>query len=143
MPMREFDVDFEGMSVHCYEGGSGYPILMLHGSGAGTSSSSNWALVLEDLAQHYHVLAADLLGFGLSARKTTGPYFDLDLWQRQAQFLLDRFPRSINVGFIGHSLSAFLGLRLAASNPRLEKLALTGCPGSNGSFSFRISSTAL
>ncbi len=132
MPIREYDLDFEGMTVHCYEGGSGSPILLLHGSGAGTSSSSNWALVLEELAARYHVLAADLIGFGLSARKTVQPYFDLDLWTRQAQFLLDRLASGGAVGYIGHSLSGFLGLRMAARNPNLTKLAVTGCPGSHG-----------
>jgi 2-hydroxymuconate-semialdehyde hydrolase len=132
VPIREFDLDFEGGSVHCYEGGSGTPILLLHGSGAGTSSSSNWALVLEDLASHYHVLAGDLIGFGLSSRKPVEPYFDLDLWLRQAQFLLDRVSGGRDVGYIGHSLSAFLGLRLGARNPHLVKMVLTGCPSSEG-----------
>lgn len=129
MPIREYDIEFERMSVHCCEGGGGVPILLLHGSGAGTSSSSNWALVLEDLAQHYHVLAADLIGFGRSTRKPAEPYFDLDMWTRQAQFLLDRIARRGEVGFIGHSLSGFLGLRLASRNRNLVKMAVTGCPG--------------
>ena len=132
MPLREYDVEFEGLAVHCYEGGAGAPVLMLHGSGAGTSSSSNWALVLDELSQRYHVLAADLIGFGLSARKPTTPYFDVGLWSRQAQFLLDRLAVGTKVYFIGHSLSAFLGLGLAANNPNLMKAVLTGCPGSNG-----------
>ncbi|MDB6086504.1 MAG: hydrolase [Gammaproteobacteria bacterium] len=127
--LREFQVDFEGMAVHCYEGGAGFPILLLHGSGAGTSSISNWALVLDDLARHYHVLAADLIGFGLSARKTEPPYFDLAMWVRQAQFLFDRVAKGGAAGIVGHSISGFLALRLAASNDNLVKLAVTGCPG--------------
>jgi 2-hydroxymuconate-semialdehyde hydrolase len=129
MPITEYDLDFEGLRVHCYEGGQGYPVLLLHGSGAGTSSASNWALVLEELARRYHVLAADLIGFGLSARKPEAPYFDVPLWTRQAQFLFDRLAGGARAGVIAHSLSGFLSLRLAANNPNLEKLAVTGCPG--------------
>jgi 2-hydroxymuconate-semialdehyde hydrolase len=129
MALTEYDIDFEGMAVHCYEGGQGYPILLLHGSGAGTSSTSNWVLVLDELARHYHVCAADLIGFGLSARKRQGPYFDVPLWTRQARFLFDRFSRGAKAGVIAHSLSGFLALRLAGAKPNLEKLAVTGCPG--------------
>lgn len=129
MPLEEFRIDFEGLPVHCYEAGSGFPILLLHGSGAGTSSTSNWALVMDDLAQRYHVFAADLIGFGRSARKLDGPYFDIELWTRQAQFLLDRFTGNDAAGVIAHSLSGFLALRLAANNSRLVKVAVTGSPG--------------
>ena len=129
MIIKQFELDFDGLAVHCYEGGSGFPILMLHGSGAGTSSASNWARVLDELAEHYHVLAADLIGFGRSARKQAPPYFDVALWTRQAQFLFDRISNGADAGFIGHSLSGFLGLRLAAVRPNLVKLLVTGCPG--------------
>jgi 2-hydroxymuconate-semialdehyde hydrolase len=129
MAIEQFEVDFEGMAIHCYEGGSGFPLLLLHGSGAGTSTSSNWALVLEELARHYHILAADLIGFGLSARKSAPPLFDLSLWTRQVQFLFDRLSAGANAGVVAHSLSGFLALRLAASNPNLIKVAVTGCPG--------------
>ena len=129
MAIKQFELDFDGLAVHCYEGGSGFPILMLHGSGAGTSSASNWSRVLDDLAAHYHVLAADLIGFGRSERKPSPPYFDIALWTRQAQFLFDRISNGAKAGFIGHSLSGFLGLRLAAARPNLVKLLVTGCPG--------------
>lgn len=131
MSLNEYDLDFEGLKVHCYEGGAGFPILMLHGSGAGTASASNWALVMDDLAQHYHVLAADLIGFGLSGRKVAEPYFDIELWKRQAQFLLDHLQEEGPIGIIGHSLSGFLALHLAARNPRMTKVMVTGSAGAH------------
>src|SRR5579863_4655309 len=130
MGIREYDLEFEGTPVHCYEGGSGFPLLLLHGSGAGTSSSSNWALVLEELSRSYHVLAGDLIGFGRSAGKASEPYFDVELWMRQGTFLLGRLSKGTPAGLIGHSLSAFLGMRLAARHSQLRKLVLTGCPAS-------------
>jgi len=131
LSLQQFEVEFESMRVHCYEGGSGFPVLLLHGSGAGTASASNWARVLDELASRYHVLAADLIGFGLSARKAAPPYFDLPLWTRQAQFLLDRLAAGKPVGIIGHSLSGFLALRLAAYNTNVIKVAATGCPSAH------------
>jgi 2-hydroxymuconate-semialdehyde hydrolase len=132
MAIREYDLEFDCMRVHCYEGGAGFPLLLLHGSGAGTSSTSNWALVLEELSQGYHVLAGDLIGFGLSAAKVSEPYFDIELWTRQSAFLLSRLSQGTPVGLIGHSLSAFLGLRLAARNSHICKMILSGCPGPRG-----------
>ena len=85
MALTEQDIEFEGNSVHFWEGGSGFPILMLHGSGPGAGTMGNWRFVLEPLAESYHVLATDLIGFGESGRKHEEPYFDIGLWRRQQQ----------------------------------------------------------
>src|SRR5438105_15804032 len=69
MALHESDIPFEGTTIHCWEGGSGFPILMLHGSGAGASTPGNWRRVIDPLSTKYRVLAADLIGFGLSGRK--------------------------------------------------------------------------
>lgn len=128
MALREYDVEFESIKVHCWEGGSGFPILMMHGSGPGVSTVGNWRHVLEPLAERYRVLAFDLIGFGLSGRKREKPYFDLALWQRQAQHMLARLPDG-PAGIIAHSLSGALALRVAAANARVTKLVTTGTLG--------------
>ncbi|HZU64472.1 MAG TPA: alpha/beta fold hydrolase, partial [Novosphingobium sp.] len=69
---------FEGLSVGCRIGGAGLPLLLIHGSGPGASTIGNWRLVLEDLANRYHVHAMDLVGFGESDRKPAPPYFDFE-----------------------------------------------------------------
>ena len=129
MPIREYDVDFEGTSVHCYEGGRGRPILMLHGSGPGAGTASMWSRVLGRMARRYHILAVDLIGFGRSGVKPREPFFDVDMWSRQAQMALDRLAAQGSVGVIGHSLSGYLALRLAANNPRIDKVLATGAMG--------------
>src|SRR4051812_50088387 len=90
MALEEFDIPFEDTKIHCWEGGAGFPILMLHGSGAGASTPGNWRRVIEPLAQSYRVLAADLVGVGLSGRKKEQPYFDVALWGRQGRGVLGR-----------------------------------------------------
>jgi 2-hydroxymuconate-semialdehyde hydrolase len=128
MELREYEIPFESIAVHCWEGGTGFPLLVMHGSGPGVSTLGNWRHVLPALAKRYRVLAFDLIGFGLSGRKPSEPYFDLDLWQRQAEHLLKRLGDG-PVGIIAHSLSSAVVLRLAAVNPRVTKLLLTGPMG--------------
>ena len=129
MPIREYDLKFEGTRVHCYEGGKGRPLLMLHGSGPGAGTASMWSRVLARMARRYHVLAPDLIGFGRSGVKSREPYFDVDMWSRQAQMALDRLAPKGPVGVIGHSLSGYLALRLAGNNERIDKVLATGAMG--------------
>ncbi len=70
MPLQEYDIQFESLTVHYWQGGQGFPLLQLHGSGPGASTLGNWRLVLDHLVERYHVLAVDLIGFGKSGRKT-------------------------------------------------------------------------
>src|SRR5690606_34550359 len=65
--------------VHYWEGGSGFPVLMMLGVGPGTSIVGNFGPVLEPLCEHLHVFAMDLIGFGRSDRKPDAPFFDVDL----------------------------------------------------------------
>lgn len=128
MNLQERDLEYRGLRVHLWEGGSGFPILLLHGSGPGASTLGNWRAVLEPLASHYHVIAADLVGFGLSDRKPEPPYFDFDLWLGQAGFLLGQFHED-RVGLIGHSLSGAIALKLAARERRVSHVLTTGTMG--------------
>ncbi|MDB5774016.1 MAG: Alpha/beta hydrolase [Herbaspirillum sp.] len=108
--------------------GNGPPLVMLHGSGPGASSIGNWSKVMRPLSLDYEVLAMDLVGFGKSGRKPQPPFFDYDLWLRQAGALLDLIGLE-KVGVIAHSLSGSLALRLAASDSRVAALMLTGAMG--------------
>ena len=98
MTIDERDLNFEAMNVHCWEGGSGFPVVMLHGSGPGASTMGNWRNVLEPMAERYRILACDMIGFGLSGRKPEEPYFDLDMWTRQGQYVLDQHAPDGEVG---------------------------------------------
>ncbi len=119
---------FEGIPVHYMEGGSGFPLLLIHGSGPGASSIGNWRTILDPLAAKYHVFAMDLIGFGLSGRRAEPPYFDMALWQRQAEAMLGIMPGA-EIGLVGHSISGALALRLAAAQPRIARLMTTGSMG--------------
>lgn len=119
---------FEGMKVHYWEGGSGFPVLMLHGVGPGTSIQGNFGPVLEPLSAQCSIVATDLIGFGASGRKPAPPYFDLDLWLRQAEAMLDLLPPG-DCGVVGHSMGGALALKLAARHPRITRVLTSSTVG--------------
>ena len=61
-------VDANGIATHFHEAGTGQPVLFLHGSGPGVSGWANWRHALPPLAESLHVLAPDIVGFGLTER---------------------------------------------------------------------------
>jgi 2-hydroxymuconate-semialdehyde hydrolase len=121
-------ISYRSIPVSYMEAGKGQPILMLHGAGPGTSATSNFKLVLEPMAERYHVYAMDLIGFGSSGRKPAPPYFDFAFWVGQAQAMLDQLPGDA-VGIVGHSISGAIALRLAATNERVNAVLTTGAVG--------------
>ena len=121
--------EMEGHSVAYWEAGDGPPLLLMHGSGPGASTLGYWKDVLAPLAEHFHVIAYDLIGFGQSARKSVRPYFDTELWVRQALHMTTLFADS-TVNVLGHSASASVALRLAATAPAgVRKVMATGALG--------------
>lgn len=127
--MLESSFQFEGMRSACYQTGSGRPLLLLHGSGPGASSRGNWGPVLADLASRFEVHAVDLIGFGKSDRRPAPPYFDFEMWVRQALAALDRIRPGEPVGIVGHSLSAAIALRVASASQRVAAVVTTGAMG--------------
>lgn len=127
--MNSENFDFEGVPVNYYRAGSGgEALLLLHGSGPGASSIGNWRPVLPSLAERFDIYAMDLIGFGKSGRKPQGPYFDYDMWVRQATAMLEQIPQE-RVGVIAHSLSASIALTMASSQPRVVGVLTTGAMG--------------
>tara|TARA_Y100001934_G_C12379335_1_gene791323 strand:- start:1920 stop:2735 length:816 start_codon:yes stop_codon:yes gene_type:complete len=126
--LQEGDVEFDGYRVRIFQGGTGKPLLLLHGTGPGTSAAGNFSRIIERLSEKYTVLAADLIGFGKSDRKTERPYFDFDLWYQQARFLLGLISEK-DLCVFGHSLSGALALKLAAEDSRVKKVLTTGTLG--------------
>jgi 2-hydroxymuconate-semialdehyde hydrolase len=57
-----------GIKINYHDHGSGFPVLMIHGSGPGVSAFVNWRLVMPELSKHRRVLAPDMVGFGFTER---------------------------------------------------------------------------
>ena len=64
IPFTSKYVVANGIRTHYLEEGSGEPVILLHGGGAGADGYSNWHSTIPLLAKHFRVLALDMLGFG-------------------------------------------------------------------------------
>jgi len=128
--LKSYDLAFEDTTIRVWEGGSGFPLVLMHGSGAGCGTFSNYSAVVDSLTDCFHVLATDMVGYGQSGRKAREPYFDMDTWIRQMQFLMQRFGGQ-QVGLIGHSLAGAIALKVAALDNLTAGIVATGTMGSH------------
>jgi 2-hydroxymuconate-semialdehyde hydrolase len=123
--MQNKQTTFEGHNINYLEAGSGFPILMIHGVGPGTSINANYGPVLEPLSERFHIFGMDMIGFGGSDRNRNQPLFDVELWVRQAEAMLALMPAG-PLGIIGHSMGGAIALKVASRNERIVK-AMTSC----------------
>lgn len=66
---RWFDADVDGVSIRCAVGGSGPPLLLLHGH---PQTHLTWHKVAPQLAERFTVVMSDLRGYGDSAKPDGG-----------------------------------------------------------------------
>ena len=67
---KHLDVKTSGATIRVRHGGSGPPLLLLHGN---PESHVCWHKVASRLAQRYHVVLGDLRGYGDSSLPESGP----------------------------------------------------------------------
>jgi len=107
-----FDVKTSGATIHGVVGGSGPPVLLLHGA---PQTHVSWRLVATELAKEHTVVAADLRGYGDSSTPPDGENhanyskraMALDQVEVMKHFGFDRFP------VIGHDRGGRVGHRMA------------------------------
>jgi pimeloyl-ACP methyl ester carboxylesterase len=105
--------------------GSGPPVLLLHGSGPGTTAAA-WTPLVAALAPRFTVVAPDLLGFGESPR-AEGPL--LAAWTEQALALMDSLGHE-RFAVVGNSAGGAVALSLARARPRaVTKVVAVGSLG--------------
>src|SRR3954447_10807494 len=88
--------------------GSGPPVLLLHGSGPGTTAAA-WRPLIAALAPRFRVIAPDLPGFGMEP-KASGPLFE---W---VVSVFDSLGLE-SCAVVGNSAGGALAFKLAASRP--------------------------
>jgi len=118
------EIELHGHPVTYLCDGDGPALVLIHGI---TSSSQTWRSVLPALAEHYTVIAPDLLGHGRSA-KPRGDY-SLGSYASGVRDLLLALghPRAT---VVGHSLGGGIAMQLAYQFPeRVERLALVSSGG--------------
>ena len=117
-----------GITTNYHDLGSGFPVLMLHGSGPGVSAWANWRLVMPQLAERARVIAPDMAGFGYTERRPDLRY-DMDTWVAQAIGMLDALGIE-QADLVGNSFGGGLALQVAIRHPqRIRRLVLMGSVG--------------
>jgi pimeloyl-ACP methyl ester carboxylesterase len=118
------EILLHGHRVFYRSAGSGPVVVLVHGV---TSTSATWANLLPYLAEHFTVIAPDLLGHGESA-KPRGDY-SLGAYASGVRDLLLALGHE-RATFVGHSLGGGVAMQLAYQFPEhCERLVLVDSGG--------------
>jgi haloacetate dehalogenase len=118
------DVDTRETTIRVRRGGSGPPLLLLHGN---PETHVMWHLVAPRLARDFTVVATDLRGYGDSGKPATAP--DHEPYSKRAM-ARDQVAVMRQLGFerfslAGHDRGGRVAYRLALDHPeRVEKVAV-------------------
>lgn len=118
------DIETTEATIRIRQGGSGPPLLLLHGH---PQTHVMWHLIAPRLAQDFTVVATDLRGYGDSAKVPTSP--DHEPYSKRAM-ARDQVAVMQALGFerffvAGHDRGGRVGYRLALDHPeRVRRLAV-------------------
>src|SRR4051794_35067549 len=96
--------------------GSGPPVLLLHGSGPGTTAAA-WRPLIDAFAGRFRVIAPDLPGFG------SAPAAPIASWASELAWLL---PEDEPCAIVGNSAGGALAFALACAHPRAVNKGVGG-----------------
>ena len=118
-------IDVEGMQVHYRDEGTGFPIVLIHGTAASLHTYDAWT---KQLSKDYRVIRLDLPAFGL-----TGPNKNADYSIESYTKFLFQFLEKIKVDkfyLAGNSLGGNIAWNYAAEYPnKVRKLILIDASG--------------
>ena len=115
----------DGTHMVYLEGGSGAPLLLVHGFGA---DKDNFTRVARFLTPHYRVIAPDLVGFGESAHRGDVDYHYAAQAERLHAFVQALGLQRIDLG--GNSMGGGIAMSYAAQHPQeVASLWLIDCAG--------------
>jgi len=121
-------IDAAGIATNVHISGVGDPVILIHGSGPGVTAWANWRLTIPVLAEHYRVIAPDIVGFGFTERPDDIRY-DMPTWTKHVLGVLDGLGED-RCHVIGNSFGGALALSLAIHHPdRVNALVLMGAAG--------------
>ncbi len=115
-------------NTNYHDVGSGEPVFLIHGSGAGVTAWANWRLVIPELAKDFRVIAPDMVGFGYTDRPA-GVEYNMDTWVQHAIDLMDALGIE-QTNLVGNSYGGALSVALTIRYPeRVKRLVLMGAAG--------------
>jgi pimeloyl-ACP methyl ester carboxylesterase len=119
LPVTERTVQLAGMATAVLEGGSGPPLVLLHGP---CGNATHWMDVLPDLVRSYRVIVPDLPGHGASG--TGAVPLDRDRVLDWLDALIERAGPD-RPALVGHTLGGAVAARYAVGrSDRLRRLVL-------------------
>lgn len=119
------DAQVNGNRIHFMAGGTGRPVVLIHGLGG---SSDDWGLVVPRLMTGgSKVYALDLLGYGASDKPDVD--YSIALEAATVRQFLDQ-EKLAQVDLVGWSMGGWVALKLAAEHPeRVRTLTLIDSAG--------------
>src|SRR5580704_477017 len=121
---KHVDMRTKGAIIRVRHGGSGAPLLLLHGY---PNNHVLWYAVAARLAERYHVVLADLRGYGDSSLPEPGPNLVNYSFRVMAEDMIEVMESLGHQRFflVGHDRGARLSHRLCLDHPdRVMKLSL-------------------
>src|ERR1051325_8915998 len=113
-----------GQKIHYVEAGSGPTVILLHGLGGSTQA---WMFNIAPLAEKYHVVVPDQIGFG----KSDKPLVNYRI--RTYVDFLDQFCKQLKIeraSLVGNSMGGWIAAAFTAAFPdRVDKLVLVDAAG--------------
>ena len=113
-PYEHRTIEVNGIETHYLEAGEGFPVVLVHSGEFGASAELSWRFNISALAEHFHVYAPDMVGFGLTEK--------LHHFAGASEFRirhLQAFCRRLAIErahFVGSSYGGSLILRVAAGS---------------------------
>ncbi len=111
--IRREEASIDGMRVSYWTGGTGQPLVLIHG--VASDSDFHWNRVLKRLSARFVVYAPDLPGYGASAPLKSPTLIGYVDWLQD--FL--EFNKLNKAILVGHSMGASIARVLAAKSPAL------------------------
>src|SRR3954467_10091120 len=122
--MEHEEIKLHGHSVSYQRAGWGPLLVLVHGI---AGSSDTWDEVIQTLAEHYTVVAPDLLGHGESAKPRSD--YSLGAYASGVRDLMITLGHE-RATIVGHSLGGGVAMQLSYQFPgRCERLVLVGSGG--------------
>jgi len=113
-----------GQKIHYVEAGAGPTVILLHGLGGSTQA---WQFNIGPLAEKFHVVVPDQIGFG----KSDKPLVNYRI--RTYVDFLDQFCRQLKIEratLVGNSMGGWIAAAFTAAFPdRVDKLVLVDAAG--------------
>jgi pimeloyl-ACP methyl ester carboxylesterase len=110
-------VEVDGIRTHYLEGGAGPTVVLLHSGEFGAAAEISWEHNLAVLAEYFHVVAPDWLGFGRTDKLRDFVDGRARLYAHMQSFL-DAMG-IVEADFIGNSFAGGMIAKAAASDPPL------------------------